>query len=294
MSNLDKIKKLRDLSGAGMMDVKKALEATHYDLDAAQEWLRKQGITKAAKKADRIAAEGMSIAKVDHSKGVIIEINSETDFVSKNEKFVHAVNDIANELMHSHIKNEESVEHVKSHLKVHGHTLAETEATLTATIGEKITFRRFAIVNADVVAQYTHSNGRVAVLVGGTGVDAAILKDIAMHAAAMAPKYKSLSDIPASFVAQETATQKELQAQKPDFAKKPANIQENIIKGAVDKQLKELVLEEQEFVKDPSKKIKDLVNQGGKLTAYVRFEVGEGIEKVVTDFAEEVKKAALG
>ncbi len=282
--SIENIKKLREMTGAGMMDVKKALDASNGDIDAAVEWLRANGIAKAAKKADRIAAEGSVFLVKNESKAVLVEINSETDFVASNEMFIKASENIANAILNSDIKTDELEAALA--LTVDGETIESTLTNLTATIGEKITLRRFAVTEGPS-GIYKHSNGRIGVIVAGNGIEEEVFRDVAMHVAAMNPEYLSKDDISAETVEKETALAKELLADA--IAGKPENIQENMIKGKVDKTLAESVLMEQTFVKDPSKKVKDLQGSGS-FTTFIRYEVGEGIEKKVENFAEEVAK----
>ncbi len=280
--SIENIKKLREMTGAGMMDVKKALDASNGDIDAAIEWLRANGIAKAAKKADRIAAEGSVFVVKNDAKAVLIEVNSETDFVATNDMFVSTSDKVANAILSSDIASGDL--EAANALTVDGETVESLLTNLTATIGEKITLRRFAVITGET-GIYKHSNGRVGVIVGGNGISEETLRDVAMHAAAMNPEYLSTSEISEEIVAKETALAKELLADA--IAGKPENIQENMIKGKVDKTLAENVLLEQTFVKDPSKKVKDLAG-AGSFSAFVRFEVGEGIEKKANNFAEEV------
>lgn len=280
--SIENIKKLREMTGAGMMDVKKALDASNGDIDAAVEWLRANGIAKAAKKADRIAAEGSVFVVKNNEKAVLIEINSETDFVATNEMFVSGSEKIANAILNSEI-NSDDLQSVLA-LEVDGETIESILTNLTATIGEKITLRRFAVING-LTGIYKHSNGRVGVIVGGNDIAEETLRDVSMHVAAMNPEFLSKDDISSEIVTKETELAKELLADA--IAGKPENIQENMIKGKVDKTLSESVLLEQTFVKDPSKKIKDLAGSGS-FSSFVRFEVGEGIEKKENNFAEEV------
>ncbi len=282
--SIENIKKLREMTGAGMMDVKKALDASNGDIDAAVEWLRANGIAKAAKKADRIAAEGSVFVANNGDKAVLIEINTETDFVATNDMFVSGSEKVVNAILNSDIASEDLEAALA--LEVEGETIESLLTNLTATIGEKISLRRFAVLNGST-GIYKHSNGRVGVIVSGNGIEAESLRDVAMHAAAMNPEFLSKEEISEEVVAKETALAKELLADA--IANKPENIQENMIKGKVDKTLSENVLLEQSFVKDPSKKVKDLAG-AGSFTSFVRYEVGEGIEKKVENFAEEVAK----
>ncbi len=281
--SIENIKKLREMTGAGMMDVKKALDATNNDIDAAVKWLRENGVAKAAKKAGRIAAEGIVLASANDSRAAIIEVNSETDFVSKNEKFISKTNEVMQAILNS------SAESTEDALKVdvNGSTVEQVMIDLTATIGEKIELRRVRACNLDgrAAGVYMHSNSRIATIVVGEGMSSDVLRDIAMHATAMRPQYMSQADIDESIVKSETELAKKELADT--LAGKPENVQENIIKGKVNKVLNESVLLEQTFVKDPSKKVKDLQGSG-KLCKFVRYEVGEGIEKREENFADEV------
>ncbi len=280
--SMEIIKKLREMTGAGMMDCKKAVEASNGDIDAAVEWLRSNGIAKAAKKADRIAAEGSVFVVKNDNKAVLIEINSETDFVATNEMFISGSEKIANGILNSEVASGDL--DAANALTIDGETVESLLTNLTATIGEKITLRRFAVVNG-TTGIYKHSNGRVGVIVSGNGIEEETLRDVSMHAAAMNPEFLSTSDISEETVAKETALAKELLADA--IAGKPENVAEGMIKGKVNKTLAEGVLLEQSFVKDPSKKVKDLAG-AGSFTTFVRYEVGEGIEKKANNFAEEV------
>ncbi len=282
--SIENIKKLREMTGAGMMDVKKALEASNNDIDAAVEWLRSNGIAKAAKKADRIAAEGSVFVVKNDAKAVLVEINSETDFVATNDMFIETSTKVANTILNSEVASDDM--NAALALPVDGETIESLLTNLTATIGEKISFRRFVVVNG-ATGIYKHANGRIGVIVAGNGIEEETLRDVSMHVAAMNPEFLSKDEISAEIVAKETELAKELLADA--IAGKPEQVQENMIKGKVDKTLSESVLMEQTFVKDPSKKVKDL--QGaGSFASFVRYEVGEGIEKKVENFAEEVAK----
>ncbi len=282
--SIENIKKLREMTGAGMMDVKKALEASNNDIDAAVEWLRSNGIAKAAKKADRIAAEGSVFVVKNENKAVLIEINTETDFVATNDMFIEASTKVANTILNSEVATDDL--EAAMNLTVDGETIEFLLTNLTATIGEKITLRRFVVANG-TTGIYKHSNGRVGVIVAGNGIEEAVLRDVSMHVAAMNPEFLSKEEISAEIVAKETELAKELLADA--IAGKPEQVQENMIKGKVDKTLSESVLLEQTFVKDPSMKVKALAGNGS-FTSFVRYEVGEGIEKKVENFAEEVAK----
>ncbi len=283
--SIENIKKLREMTGAGMMDVKKALDASNDDINLAIDWLRKNGVAKAAKKSGRIAAEGIISIVSNSQKIVIVEINSETDFVASNAAFKKGAAQIAIAILDSSLKSDDLVG--ANELKTPAGTVAEVIAELTSTIGEKISLRRFAIFNLkdQSVGFYVHSNSKIGAIVIGTKMESSLLRDIAMHVAAMSPQFLSMEDISKETKAKETALAKELL--KDTLASKPEKVQEGIIRGKVNKTLGELILLEQPFVKDPSKKVKDLQGQG-KIDKFIRYEVGEGIQKADNNFADEV------
>ncbi len=232
--SIENIKKLREMTGAGMMDVKKALDASNGDIDAAVEWLRANGIAKAAKKADRIAAEGSVFLANTDARAVIVEVNSETDFVASNDMFLQGSEKIANAIANSTILTDD-IESALS-LIVDGETIDSLLTNMTATIGEKITLRRFAVIDG-TSGLYKHSNGRVGVIVSGKDIDKELLRDVAMHVAAMNPEYLSKNEISSEVITKETTLAKEQLADA--LVGKPENVQENIIKGKVDKTLSE-------------------------------------------------------
>ena len=279
------VKELRERTGAGMMDCKKALTQTDGDIDAAIDYLRENGIAKAAKKADRIAAEGLSYIEVKGNKAVILEINSETDFVAKNEKFVALVKNVAEAILAAEPKTLEEALQVEAQ----GGTVEAVINEGIATIGEKLSLRRFEIVtktDADAFGAYSHMGGRIGVLTlveGSTDEEAA--KDVAMHIAALAPKYLDESEVPADVLEHE----KKVLTEQALNEGKPANIVEKMIVGRINKFLEEITVVNQKFVKDDSFTVeKFLASKGGKLAKFVRYEVGEGIEKKEDNFAEEV------
>ena len=284
--NTSLIKELRDLSGAGLMDCKKALEASNNDIDEAIDYLRKKGISKAAKKADRVAAEGLSTVVIDGNNASIVEVNCETDFVAKNEKFVNLVNKIAELIVKNDVKTMEEA----MSLSTEEGTLNDTIVNFTATIGEKISFRRFARLSktdSQNFGSYIHMGGRIAVLTLLEGADEETAKDVSMHAAAMRPSYVKREDVPAEEVERETSVLKE-QAMNEG---KPAEIAEKMVNGRINKFYKEICLEEQDFVKDSDMTVGAFVkSKNGSIINMVRFEVGEGIEKKEENFAEEVMK----
>lgn len=288
--NTSLIKELRDLSGAGLMDCKKALEASNNDIDEAIDYLRKKGISKAAKKADRVAAEGLSTVVIDGNNASIVEVNCETDFVAKNEKFVNLVNKIAELIVKNDVKTMEEA----MSLSTEEGTLNDTIVNFTATIGEKISFRRFARLlktDSQNFGSYIHMGGRIAVLTLLEGADEETAKDVSMHAAAMRPSYVKREDVPAEEVERETSVLKE-QAMNEG---KPAEIAEKMVNGRINKFYKEICLEEQDFVKDSDMTVGAFVkSKNGSIVNMVRFEVGEGIEKKEENFAEEVMNQIKG
>ena len=279
------VKELRERTGAGMMDCKKALTQTDGDIDAAIDYLRENGIAKAAKKADRIAAEGLSYIEVKGNKAVILEINSETDFVAKNEKFVALVKNVADAILAAEPKSLEEALQVQAE----GGSVEELINEGIATIGEKLSLRRFEVVSktdADAFGAYSHMGGRIGVLTlveGSTDEEAA--KDVAMHIAALAPRYLDESEVPADVLEHE----KKVLTEQALNEGKPANIVEKMIVGRINKFLEEITVVKQKFVKDDSLTVEKFVaSKGGKLAKFVRYEVGEGIEKREDNFAEEV------
>ena len=279
------VKELRERTGAGMMDCKKALTQTDGNIEAAIDYLRENGIAKAAKKADRIAAEGLSYIEVKGNKAVILEINSETDFVAKNEKFVALVKNVAEAILAAEPATLEEALQVEAQ----GGTVEAVINEGIATIGEKLSLRRFEVVtksDADAFGAYSHMGGRIGVLTlieGSTDEEAA--KDVAMHIAALAPKYLDESEVPADVLEHE----KKVLTEQALNEGKPANIVEKMIVGRINKFLEEITVVKQKFVKDDSFTVEKFVaSKGGKLAKFVRYEVGEGIEKKEDNFAEEV------
>ena len=279
------VKELRERTGAGMMDCKKALQQTDGNIEAAIDYLRENGIAKAAKKADRIAAEGLSYIEVKGNKAVILEINSETDFVAKNEKFVALVKNVADAILAAEPKTLEEALQVEAQ----GGTVEAVINEGIATIGEKLSLRRFEVVSktdSDAFGAYSHMGGRIGVLTlveGSTDEEAA--KDVAMHIAALAPRYLDESEVPADVLEHE----KKVLTEQALNEGKPANIVEKMIVGRINKFLEEITVVKQKFVKDDSFTVEKFVaSKGGKLAKFVRYEVGEGIEKKEDNFAEEV------
>ena len=279
------VKELRERTGAGMMDCKKALQQTDGNIEAAIDYLRENGIAKAAKKADRIAAEGLSYIEVKGNKAVILEINSETDFVAKNEKFVALVKNVADAILAAEPKTLEEALQVEAQ----GGTVEAVINEGIATIGEKLSLRRFEVVSktdSDAFGAYSHMGGRIGVLTlveGSTDEEAA--KDVAMHIAALAPRYLDESEVPADVLEHE----KKVLTEQALNEGKSANIVEKMIVGRINKFLEEITVVKQKFVKDDSLTVEKFVaSKGGKLAKFVRYEVGEGIEKREDNFAEEV------
>lgn len=280
------VKELREKTGAGMLDCKKALEATNGSIDEAVDWLREKGISKAAKKADRIAAEGVAAILTEGNDAVILEMNSETDFVAQNAEFKELVNETLKTIIKSDAKTLEEA----LNLPYQDGTINDFIISKTAKIGEKLSLRRFAKVTKkdnESFGEYIHMGGKIAVLIVTEGTDSTVAKDIAMHAAAMRPSYVSEKDVPAEEVEREKTVLKE-QAMNEG---KPAEIAEKMVQGRLNKFYKEICLEEQPFVKDSDINVKTYAkNNGGKITAMYRYEVGEGMEKKEENFAEEVAK----
>ncbi len=292
------VKELREATGAGMMDCKKALTETDGDMEKAVDVLREKGLAKAAKKADRIAAEGLVAIEMneDNTVASVVEVNSETDFVAKNEDFKEFVKLVSKMALNT---EKETVEELLTEEAEEGNDLQTVLNNKVAKIGEKLDFRRFAKVSTNgQLAGYIHGAGKIAVLVEleTEGRDEKILnlgKDVAMQVAAMNPKYVSRDDVDAEYIAHET----EVLTQQALNEGKPANIVEKMVKGRLEKELKEVCLLEQPFVKDPDFTVKKLVEAVAKevgseikVVNVVRFEVGEGIEKKNENFAEEVAK----
>lgn len=280
------VKELREKSGAGMMDCKTALEEANGDLEKALDYLREKGIAKATKKASRIASEGLANIYVEGNKAVILEVNSETDFVSQNEEFKNMLDEIGNALLKSDAKTMDEA----SIVKTTDSTIGELIITKTSKIGEKLSFRRFTIVNKgdeEVFGPYLHLGGRIATLVVLKGANEAVAKDVAMQAAAMKPSYLFSKDVPADEIAKE----KEVLKEQAINEGKPADIAEKMVEGRIRKYFQEVCLADQAFIKDNSIDIKTYVtNNGGELVSMIRYEVGEGMEKRSEDFAAEVMK----
>ena len=278
------VKELRDKTGAGMLDCKKALEATNGNMNEAIDWLREKGISKAEKKASRVAAEGLCKIVTDGIKEVILEVNSETDFVAKNEEFTNFVDYLANTILANNLKTHEEVLSFDDN----GETIEAKLVALTAKIGEKLSFRRHELVEKndnEVFGSYLHMGGKIGALVVLADTSSEVAKDVAMHVAAMAPVCATRSDVPADMVDHESKVIKEQVMNEG----KPADIAEKMVTGRLNKFYKEICLEEQEFIKDSSVNVGTFVkNNGGSIVSMIRYAVGEGIEKKEENFADEV------
>ena len=284
MVDAKSVAELRAKTGAGMMACKKALTETNGDMEAAIDYLREKGIAKAAKKESRIAAEGLANVFVSGNKAVILEVNSETDFVSKNEEFTNMIEEIGNTILNSDVTSLEDA----LNLSTAEGTINDLIVAKTAKIGEKLSLRRIEVVNKsdnEVFGSYLHMGGKIAVLVVLEGANEEVAKDVAMQAAAMRPEYLCEEEVPAERVERERAIFKE-QAMNEG---KPAEIAEKMVEGRVKKLFKEICLVNQAFIKDGDIDVKTYVqNNGGKVVKAIRFEVGEGMEKRSDNFAEEV------
>ena len=284
------VRELREKTGAGMMDCKKALAECNGDMDASIDWLREKGIAKSAKKESRIAAEGLANIYINGNKAVILEVNSETDFVSKNEEFTSMIDTIGNTVLNSKANTlEEALE-----LNVDEGTIHDLIVAKTAKIGEKLSLRRLAVVEKnddEVFGSYLHMGGKIAVLTVIKGANEAVAKDVAMQSAAMKPLYVFESDVPEDVVNKEREVQKEIAMSEG----KPAEIAEKMVEGRIKKYFKEICLAEQPFIKDGDISVaKYVANNNGTIISMVRFEVGEGIEKRSENFAEEVMNQIKG
>lgn len=285
------VKTLREKTGAGMLDCKKALEEVQGNLEAAIDYLREKGIAKANKKSDRIAAEGLAQIFIDGNKAVILEVNSETDFVSRNEEFKDFVATIGETILKSDAKTMDEA----LNLKVSNQTIQELVIAITAKIGEKISFRRFLTIQKTAdenFGSYLHMGGRIASLVLIKGGNQEIAKEVAMHAAAMRPLYVNSQEVPTEVLEKE----KNIMRQELLNEGKDASKIENILVGKIRKYYEEVCLENQIFVKATNKESvsKYLEQENAKLINMIRFEVGEGIEKRQDDFASEVMNQING
>ncbi len=283
------VKVLREKTGAGMMDCKKALTECDGDIEKASEWLREKGIAKAAKKAGRIAAEGATRVAVDGNTAVVFEVNSETDFVAKNEQFIALLDTIQTLLLSSKPK---TVEEAMA-ATVDGKTLEALITDATATIGEKITFRRFEVVeksDADAFGAYVHMGGKISALTVLEGTnDTVVAKDVAMQVASMNPQFVSREEMPQEFIENERHVQLEILKNDPKLSGKPEHVLKGIVEGRLTKSLQEICLVDQIYFKEPDLKVGQYVkNHNATVKSFIRYAVGEGIEKRQENFAEEV------
>lgn len=295
MITASQVKELREKTGAGMMDCKKALTECDGDMAKAVDWLREKGISKAAKKEGRIAAEGLTRVATKGNTGILFEVNSETDFVAKNEQFLHLLDVIQNAILDTKAAD---VDAVLTTSTPEG-TIADLITNATATIGEKITFRRVSVVEKaddEFFGSYMHMGGKIsalAVLKGET--NETVAKNIAMQVASMAPTYVSQSDIPGDVVEHERELQLQMMKADPKMAGKPEKVLQGILKGKVDKHFKDQCLLDQEFFLDPKMKVANFLKDSKvELVSFVRFQTGEGIEKREENFAEEVMSQIKG
>jgi len=290
MVTAEMVKNLRETTGAGMMDCKKALSECNGDMDAAIDYLREKGIAKANKKEARIAAEGLANILVDGNKAIILEVNSETDFVSKNDEFKAMIEEIGNTILKSDVTSMEDA----LALTCSEGSIQDLIVAKTAKIGEKLSFRRFAVMEKteeEVFGAYLHLGGRIAALSKISGVSEEVAKDVSMQAAAMNPRYVFRTDVPEAEVAREKEVLKE-QAMNEG---KPEEIALKMVEGRLHKFFKEICLAEQSFIKDGDVDVQTFVkNHGGEIKEVIRYEVGEGIEKKQEDFAQEVMNQVNG
>ena len=290
MISASMVKELREASGAGMLDCKKALEATNGNMEEAITWLREKGISKAAKKASRIAAEGLGLTKINGNKAIIVEVNSETDFVAKNEEFKNLVSEIADTILNSEAKTVEEALNLESN----GKTLSDLIAEKVGTIGEKLTLRRFEVVTKEdnqIFGTYSHMGGKIVTLTVMDGSDEELAKDIAMQAAAMKPLYLNRDEVPSDEIEREKTILTE-QAENEGLNENKLPM---IVNGRLNKYFEEVCLVDQGFIKENKMKVSKYVeSKKSTIIKFVRYEVGEGIEKREENFADEVMKQING
>ena len=274
MFSANDVKSLRDKTGAGMMDCKKALQESNGNMEDAITWLREKGISKAQKKESRIAAEGLSYAFSDGNKAIILEVNCETDFVARNEEFKNLVSNIASALLNSDVKTMEEANDVSLEDET---TISQAIVNFTAKIGEKISFRRFEKVSKEdgqVFGIYSHLGGKITTLVTLNGNSADVARDVAMHVAAMRPLCISSDEVPADTLEKEKAIYKEQAINEG----KPEDIAEKMVLGRIKKYYKEVCLNDQEFIKDTSVTVSQYAkNNNCSIVGMIRYEVGEGM-----------------
>ena len=286
MALIDLIKQLRDRTGAGLMDCKAALLACGEDLEKAFDWLREKGLAKAAKKASRVAAEGLALTKTCEACGktVILEVNCETDFVAKGEPFHNFVDQIAGIILKNDCKDVEAAKGLTTDLF----------ADATVSMGEKFDLRRFALVNkeeGETIGAYVHMGGKIASVVKLSNATDELAKQLAMHIAANNPLYLDIEHVPADELEHEKGVQVEAAKQDPKLAGKPEQVLAKILEGKINKHFADQCLMSQPFLMDDSKTVGTLLKEkGANIVCYYRYAVGEGIEKRVDDFASEVMK----
>ena len=283
------VKELRETTGAGMLDCKKALEETNGNIEEAITWLREKGISKAAKKASRIAAEGLAISKVNGNRAIVIEVNSETDFVAKNEEFKTLVNTIADAILNSDVTTVEEA----LNLSVGDKTVNDLIVDKTATIGEKLSLRRFEILtkeDSQVFGEYSHMGGKIVALTLVSNNEE-VAKDLAMQAAAMRPLYLNRDMVPADVLDKE----REILREQAENEGLDSNKLDMIVNGRINKYFEEVCLVDQGFIKENKMKVsKYLESKNTEVFNFVRYEVGEGMEKREENFADEVMKQING
>lgn len=290
MITANMVKELREQTGAGMLDCKKALTETNGNMEEAITWLREKGISKAAKKQTRIAAEGLATAKINGNDAVLVEVNSETDFVAKNPEFVSLVDGIANVILDKKPANMEEA----MKLELDGTSIEEAIVNKTATIGEKLSFRRFELVEKtdnQVFGTYSHMGGKIVTLVLLEGNDTEVAKDIAMQIAAMRPLYLDRDSVPEERIEKE----REILTEQAENEGLDSNKLPMIVNGRLNKFFEEICLVDQGFVKENKMKVSKYVeSKNMKILSFVRYEVGEGMEKKEENFADEVAKQING
>ena len=292
MYTVSDVKELREKTGAGMMDCKKALEACEGNMDKAIDWLREKGIAKAQKKASRIAAEGLTVGASNGNSAILFEVNCETDFVTSSDKFKDLVNEIKDGLINSKANTtEEALE-----VEINGKTLSQLIIDATATIGEKISFRRFSRITKkddETFGIYSHMKGAITAVVTLKGANEEVARDVAMQVAAMNPVAVNREEVPTEMVEHEREVIRE--QVKNEANGKPENIIEKMVDGKINKFYKEVVLNEQEFIKESKTSVSKYVkDNGGEILSFTRLAVGEGIEKKQENFAEEVMSQING
>lgn len=280
------VKELRERTGAGMMDCKKALEASDSNIEKAIEWLRENGIAKAAKKGDRVAAEGLTKVEISGNRALILELNAETDFVAKNKEFLELLDKISKAIIISGVTTIDEA----LNIDVDGDTIENLIVTGTATIGEKISLRRISVLekkDSEDFVNYSHMNGKISVLIKMDSQDQELGKGIAMHIAAENPEFLNANEVSE----EKLNSEKEILLKEALNEGKPQNIAEKMVEGRIRKYIEEVCLLEQSYVLDSDKKVKDALGSNS-ISEFKRFEVGEGIEKIELNFAEEVAAQA--